>query len=650
MDNLLPEASGIAAIASRQRQTTSTWQPDRSEVDLDIDGNTPRRINSILGQDEYKLSSALKGTSLTKTNMVLRDLQVTDQPNGGSVSTALVTSTRPLPNMATSQALAERPAEGETGALVLHNGSDPSPLGLGLRGSASTARISKLARPEKPAAGAIIPTHFVGQDRDPPTVTFVNDTVDPTGPNAQDGAGAMGQHLFEEADREAGYAYDGFVDVYMKGEKTGGSMSHREIGPGGRFCRTIAGGTVGNVGAGPKSEAVLAAMQERGVTVLAATRGRLGVAAVDVRAEKEQAEEENRDMTPSHQIVINFDAFEPMGLELEQHYRLGLVLVHRCHPDGQADRLGVPPKVVVQSVGTTKINSLAEFEDAVMGVKDSGAETLQLTFMDQQKSRNILKEASRTAKQDADRAEWGDVASCASSNSAASHSLAPTTSDVHSSVAGSFAESKAEGKDGENERAAHARDVAGSFDSTTVDGDKEGGGGGWNFATGGGVGYDDDEQQDAYDDDEKGDGYGDGEYGGDDGLMAGRMAPDRSEPKGHPEVPQLPVGLSSSQDDRIPVTLYFVNHSVHMQMEVSWVDYDGRVVPRKVLGPGDALLERSFATHPWVVHSVAPPPVEGTIFTDPGTIPHRVGLGEVRIEDPGYHLHTYSLCFPSRCG
>lgn len=80
-------------------------------------------------------------------------------------------------------------------------------------------------------------------------------------------------------------------------------------------------------------------------------------------------------------------------------------------------------------------------------------------------------------------------------------------------------------------------------------------------------------------------------------------------------------GLSSSQEDRVPVTLYFVNHSVHMQMEVSWVDYDGRVVPRKVLGPGDALLERSFATHPWIVHSVAPPPVEGTIFTDPGTMP-----------------------------
>ena len=63
-------------------------------------------------------------------------------------------------------------------------------------------------------------------------------------------------------------------------------MTHRELGPGGKFCRTIAGGAVSSVGAGPKSEAVMATMQERGVTVLAATRGRLGVAAVDVAAEK----------------------------------------------------------------------------------------------------------------------------------------------------------------------------------------------------------------------------------------------------------------------------------------------------------------------------------------------------------------------------
>ena len=43
--------------------------------------------------------------------------------------------------------------------------------------------------------------------------------------------------------------------------------------------------------------------------------------------------------------------------------------MHRAYPDGQADRLGVPPKVVVLSVGTTKIKDLTEFEEAVMAVK-----------------------------------------------------------------------------------------------------------------------------------------------------------------------------------------------------------------------------------------------------------------------------------------
>ena len=182
MDNLLPEPSGIAAIASRQRQAAAPWQPDRSEVDLDIDGNTPRRISSMLGRDEYKLSSALNETgSLTKTHMVLRDVAVTESPAHPS-SNALVVSARPLANLTTSQALAERPADGAEGAMVLHSGADPSPLGLGLRGSASAARISKLAKPEKPSASAIIPTHFVGVDRDPPIVTFVNDTLDPSPP------------------------------------------------------------------------------------------------------------------------------------------------------------------------------------------------------------------------------------------------------------------------------------------------------------------------------------------------------------------------------------------------------------------------------------------------------------------------------------
>ena len=34
---------------------------------------------------------------------------------------------------------------------------------------------------------------------------------------------------------------------------------------------------------------------------------------------------------------------------------------------------------------------------------------------------------------------------------------------------------------------------------------------------------------------------------------------------------------------------------------MSWIDYDGKRVPRRSLEPGGCYFERSFATHPWVV-------------------------------------------------
>lgn len=36
-------------------------------------------------------------------------------------------------------------------------------------------------------------------------------------------------------------------------------------------------------------------------------------------------------------------------------------------------------------------------------------------------------------------------------------------------------------------------------------------------------------------------------------------------------------------------------------VQVSWIDYDGRRVPRRSLAPGACYFERSFATHPWVI-------------------------------------------------
>lgn len=35
---------------------------------------------------------------------------------------------------------------------------------------------------------------------------------------------------------------------------------------------------------------------------------------------------------------------------------------------------------------------------------------------------------------------------------------------------------------------------------------------------------------------------------------------------------------------------------------MSWIDYDGNRVPRRSLEPGACYFERTFATHPWVVH------------------------------------------------
>lgn len=36
-------------------------------------------------------------------------------------------------------------------------------------------------------------------------------------------------------------------------------------------------------------------------------------------------------------------------------------------------------------------------------------------------------------------------------------------------------------------------------------------------------------------------------------------------------------------------------------LQVSWIDYDGELVPRRSLAPGAWYFERSFATHPWVI-------------------------------------------------
>ncbi|CAM9754022.1 unnamed protein product, partial [Discosporangium mesarthrocarpum] len=39
-------------------------------------------------------------------------------------------------------------------------------------------------------------------------------------------------------------------------------------------------------------------------------------------------------------------------------------------------------------------------------------------------------------------------------------------------------------------------------------------------------------------------------------------------------------------------------------VKVAWVDYDRKVIPRRLLSPGECYFEMSFSSHPWVVHAV----------------------------------------------
>ncbi|CAN0475825.1 unnamed protein product, partial [Ectocarpus sp. 8 AP-2014] len=110
---------------------------------------------------------------------------------------------------------------------------------------------------------------------------------------------------------------------------------------------------------------------------------------------------------------------------------------------------------------------------------------------------------------------------------------------------------------------------------------------GWEFETGGGI----------FDDDDQG--------------LAARKHPARSQatlaPAAAPadeteeKPPTFPLGLESSAVDDLAVFIWFCNNHESAVMKVSWIDYDGRRVPRRSLAPGACYFERSFATHPWVI-------------------------------------------------
>ncbi|CAN0081591.1 unnamed protein product, partial [Hapterophycus canaliculatus] len=103
---------------------------------------------------------------------------------------------------------------------------------------------------------------------------------------------------------------------------------------------------------------------------------------------------------------------------------------------------------------------------------------------------------------------------------------------------------------------------------------------GWEFETGGGM----------FDENDQG--------------LAARKQPRETQFTRKPDMelpPPFPFGLQASAVDEFTVFIWFCNNHESSVMKVSWMDYDGKRVPRRSLTPGSCYFERSFATHPWVV-------------------------------------------------
>jgi hypothetical protein len=64
-------------------------------------------------------------------------------------------------------------------------------------------------------------------------------------------------------------------------------------------------------------------------------------------------------------------------------------------------------------------------------------------------------------------------------------------------------------------------------------------------------------------------------------------------------------GPFKSLDDVHPVTIQFCNHDNACNYEILWVDYDGQLVLRRCIRPGEGYMERSFSTHPWLIREAS---------------------------------------------
>ena len=69
------------------------------------------------------------------------------------------------------------------------------------------------------------------------------------------------------------------------------------------------------------------------------------------------------------------------------------------------------------------------------------------------------------------------------------------------------------------------------------------------------------------------------------------------------QMPETEERRSVEDDDEI--TLQFCNHDTAGAIEVSWLDYDGQPVLRRSLLPGESYMEKSFASHPWLVRDAS---------------------------------------------
>ncbi|CAM9660651.1 unnamed protein product, partial [Heterosigma akashiwo] len=91
-------------------------------------------------------------------------------------------------------------------------------------------------------------------------------------------------------------------------------------------------------------------------------------------------------------------------------------------------------------------------------------------------------------------------------------------------------------------------------------------------------------------------------------------------------------------------------HSSEGAMAVSWLDYEGARAVRRVLGPGEAYLEATYATHPWLARALCYDPEGNAIQETAEYLVLRLGAAAVSdlkaysvLWQPGEETRTLSF-------